>query len=123
MVKLESPLDDVFAALASPVRRQTLDALQAGARSASELAAPHAMSLVGFMKHLRVLRDAGLVSCRKEGRTVTCRLERKPLSAATRWLASREKIWNSRLDALGRHLYHGEQIEAAATKKKKAPHR
>ena len=112
MVDQETALDGIFAALASPVRRHTLDTLGAGARSASELAAPYGMSLTGFMKHLRVLHDAGLVSCRKEGRTVTCSLTRQPLDPAARWLQSRERLWNARLDALGRHLYHREQIAA-----------
>lgn len=111
MVNQEAALDGIFSALASPVRRRTLDALGGGARSASDLAAPHGMSLAGFMKHLHVLRDAGLVSCRKEGRIVTCTLARQPLSRAARWLANREATWNSRLDALGRHLYHRAQLE------------
>ena len=112
MVKQEDALDGIFGALASAVRRQTIVSLGAGARTASELAAPHDMSLGGFMKHLRVLSDAGLVSCRKQGRTVTCTLARTPLSKASRWLASREEALNLRLDALGRHLYHQEQIKA-----------
>lgn len=59
-------LDDVFAALASPARRATLDALGHGARTVSDLAAPHDMSLPGFMKHVRVLQAAGLISCAKK---------------------------------------------------------
>jgi DNA-binding transcriptional ArsR family regulator len=106
-------LDDVFAALASPARRATLDALGRGASSVSDLAAPHGMSLSGFMKHVRVLEAAGLVVCAKEGRTVTCALASQPLREAAQWLSSREKMWSARLDALGRHLYQQEQIASA----------
>ena len=102
-------LDTVFAALASPARRATLDALGGSARSVSELAAPHGMSLTGFMKHVHVLEAAGLITCVKEGRTVTCALAPEPLQAAQQWLASRERMWSARLDALGRHLQHLER--------------
>lgn len=110
MVNQQETLDGIFGALSNSVRRQTVAALGAGPRSASELAAPHHMSLAGFMKHLEVLRDAGLVSCRKRGRTVRCTLSRAPLSKASAWLASRERILNAWLDALGRQLYEREQI-------------
>lgn len=106
-------LDEVFAALANPARRATLDALGRGASSVSDLAAPHGMSLAGFMKHVRVLEAAGLIECAKEGRTVTCALAAKPLRQASDWLASRERLWSARLDALGRHLYHRDQLGRA----------
>jgi DNA-binding transcriptional ArsR family regulator len=112
MVNQQESLDGIFGALANPVRRQTIAALGAGPRSASELAAPHDMTLAGFMKHIDVLREAGLVSCRKRGRTVRCTLSRAPLSKAAAWLAGREQTLNARLDALGRHLYEREQIGA-----------
>lgn len=112
MVNQQSALDDVFGALSSAVRRQTIEDLGSGARTISELAAPHDMSLAGFMKHLRVLTDVGLVSCVKDGRTVTCTLVDAPLSQASRWLSSRERTLNDRMDALGRHLYHREQVDA-----------
>ena len=121
MVKYDEPdsavLDDVFAALASPTRRATLDALGRGARSVSDLAAPHGMSLSGFMKHVHVLEAAGLIKCAKGGRTVTCALVSRPLRQATKWLSSRERMWLARLDALGRHLYQQEQV--ASTRKRR----
>ncbi|UUZ74883.1 metalloregulator ArsR/SmtB family transcription factor [Polaromonas sp. P1(28)-13] len=60
----------MFAALADPTRRKVLHALEQGSRSVGELAEPHDMSLPGFMKHLRVLEDAGLVTRAKDGRVV-----------------------------------------------------
>ena len=110
-------LDHVFAALASPARRATLDALGRGARSVSDLAAPHGMSLTGFMKHVRVLEAAGLITCAKQGRTVTCALATEPLRQATQWLSSRERMWSLRLDALGRHRH--QQERASSTRKRR----
>jgi len=110
MVKHSSvDLDTVFAALSHAARRDTLDMLGRGARSVSELAAPHGMSLPGFMKHVHALEAAGLIACVKEGRTVTCVLAPQPLQRASQWLAARQQLWDSRLDALGRHLYHQHQ--------------
>lgn len=98
------PLDAIFAALANPARRAALDALAGGARTLSDLAAPHEMSLRGFMTHVRVLENAGLVSCVKRGRSVTCELRTEPLQELKRWLSSREQMWSARLDALDRVL-------------------
>lgn len=110
MVNQTALLDEVFSALSSAVRRRTIEELGNGERTVSELSASHAMTLGGFMKHLRILTDAGLVSCSKHGRTVTCTLTEKPLTQASRWLAGREEILNDRMDALGRHLYHRAQV-------------
>jgi DNA-binding transcriptional ArsR family regulator len=105
MVKHEQmDLDAVFAALSHAARRETLDLLGRGACSVSDLAAPHRMSLPGFMKHVRALEAAGLISCAKEGRTVTCALAANPFRRASEWMSSRERLWNARLDALAQHL-------------------
>jgi DNA-binding transcriptional ArsR family regulator len=120
MVKYEVPdeargdevLDRVFAALADPTRRRVLEQLGTGAVSVSELAAPHAMSLPGFMKHLAVLEAAGLIARSKEGRVVRCELDAVPMQEAAMWISRYERFWTERLDALGRYLYHQEQIQA-----------
>ena len=104
-------LDDVFAALADSTRRSVLESLGGGRLPVSELAAPHNMSLPGFMKHLRVLEDAGLIACSKDGRVVSCSLSAGPMKKAATWLARYEKFWNERLDALGRYLYHQEELQ------------
>src|SRR5919107_1871400 len=103
-------LDQVFRALSDATRRSVVDQLTAGPASVSDLAQPHAMSLPGFMKHLRVLEEAGLVTRAKEGRVVRCELAAEPMQEAAMWLAHYEKFWNARLDALGRFLYHDEEI-------------
>ncbi|MEJ7688289.1 MAG: helix-turn-helix transcriptional regulator [Variovorax sp.] len=105
-------LDAVFAALADPTRRAVLETLgEGGGLSVSELAQPHDMSLTGFMKHLRVLENAGLVSRTKEGRIVRCALSPQPMQEAAVWLSRYEKFWARRLDALARFLYHQEETE------------
>jgi DNA-binding transcriptional ArsR family regulator len=103
-------LDQVFWALSDGTRRGVVERLAQGPASVSELAQPHGMSLPGFMKHLTVLEDAGLVVRDKEGRTVTCALSPAALEDAAMWLAHYEKFWNHQLDALGRYLYHEEEV-------------
>jgi DNA-binding transcriptional ArsR family regulator len=103
-------LDQVFWALSDAMRRDVIARLTRGAASVSELAAPYGMSLPGFMKHLKVLEDAGLVVRAKEGRTVHCELAPAALEDAAMWLANYEQFWNARLDALGRYLYHQEEV-------------
>src|SRR5437762_8949649 len=111
MVKYsDDDLDSVFAALADPTRRAVLNTLAGGSVGVSELAAPHGMSLPGFMKHLRVLEDAGLIARTKEGRVVSCELDAEPLRAASTWMSRYEKFWTEKLDALGRYLYQQEEL-------------
>src|SRR2546430_4191831 len=106
MVKYsEDELDSVFAALSDRTRRRVLQSLAEGDRPVSELAHAHQMSLPGFLKHLRVLQDAGLIARTKEGRVVSCELSAAPMQQAAAWMAHYEKFWNDRLDALGRYLY------------------
>ncbi|HTP60471.1 MAG TPA: metalloregulator ArsR/SmtB family transcription factor [Burkholderiales bacterium] len=112
MVKCDDPiLDRVFGALADPTRRGVLDALGRGSQAVSELAAPYGMSLPGFMKHLRVLEDAGLVARSKEGRVVRCDLDAKPMQDASVWLSHYKKFWTEKLDSLARYLYQQEELQ------------
>jgi DNA-binding transcriptional ArsR family regulator len=104
-------LDAVFAALSDPTRRTVLETLGERSLSITELSGPHGMSLTGFMKHLRVLANAGLISRTKEGRIVRCELSPRPLQEAAVWLTRYEKFWTGRLDALARFLYHQEETE------------
>src|SRR5262245_64189430 len=104
-------LDTVFAALADPTRRGILESLSGGDLAVSELAAPHDMSLPGFMKHLRVLEDAGLVARAKEGRVVSCELSAQPMKNAAAWMSRYEKFWGDRLDSLARYLYQQEELQ------------
>jgi len=112
MVKYQDPrLDVVFAALADSTRRGILESLSQGELAVSELAAPHDMSLPGFMKHLRVLEDAGLIARNKEGRVVSCELSAAPMKAAAAWMSRYEKFWTEKLDSLARYLYQQEELQ------------
>ncbi|MBV8035911.1 helix-turn-helix transcriptional regulator [Roseateles sp.] len=113
--KKGAQLDLVFAALADATRRRVLEQLDAGAASVSELARPHGMSLPGFMKHLAVLEAAGLIARAKEGRIVRCELDAAPLEAAAAWVSRYERFWGEQLDALGRYLYHQEEVTPCKT--------
>ena len=104
MVKSPAVLDLVFAALSDSTRRAVLESLSEGSLPVTELAHPHDMSLPGFMKHLRVLEEAGLVKRSKEGRVVQCTLSAEPLRAAASWLSHYRVFWTERLDSLDRYL-------------------
>jgi DNA-binding transcriptional ArsR family regulator len=97
-------LDALFGALADPTRRAVLARLRQGDHSIGELARPFGMSLPGFMKHLAILEDAGLIERHKVGRVVNCRLQAGALKAALEWLERYEQFWTARLDRLGAHL-------------------
>jgi DNA-binding transcriptional ArsR family regulator len=97
-------LDAVFSALSDPTRRGILAALAGGGRPVTSLAQPFDMSLPGFMKHLRILEDAGLLEREKEGRVVNCMLAAGPMREAVEWLERYKAFWEERLDALARYL-------------------
>jgi DNA-binding transcriptional ArsR family regulator len=102
MVKYKAaPLDRTFAALADPTRRALIAQLEREqAMSVSELARPFPISLPAVMKHLDVLSDAGLITRRKVGRTVTCQLAAAPMEQAMHWLTHYQRFWSERLDRL-----------------------
>jgi len=112
MVKYsDAMLDHVFAALADRTRRGVLESLSGRSLAVSELAAPHEMSLPGFMKHLRVLEDVGLIARSKEGRVVSCELSAAPMKTAAAWMSRYEKFWTEKLDSLARYLYQQEELQ------------
>ena len=92
-----------YAALAEPHRRTILDLLRDGERSVGELVAELDLSQPGVSKHLGVLRDAGLVSARAEGRRRLYALRPEPLADVDAWLEPYRVYWGNRLDALERH--------------------
>ncbi|MFL6140487.1 MAG: ArsR/SmtB family transcription factor [Labedaea sp.] len=105
-------LDRTFAALADPTRRAILARLTEGAATVTELAAPFELSQPAISKHLKVLERAGLISRERDAQRRPCRLEARPLKAATDWLADYRSYWEEsyqRLDALLGELKAGEQ--------------
>lgn len=95
---------DVFHAVAETHRREILDALLAGEKPVGALASELALSQPQVSKHLRVLRDVGLVRCRAEGRRRLYRLEPAHLSPVRDWLAHYERALEERLDRLDVYL-------------------
>jgi DNA-binding transcriptional ArsR family regulator len=93
-----------FKVLAEPTRRRILDLLLERPRPVGELVARLAISQPGVSKHLRVLREAGLVDVRKDAQRRWYELRPAPLADLDAWLAPYRRLWTGRLDALERHL-------------------
>ena len=96
----QGALTEVFHALADPTRRAILGRLGRGPASVSALAAPFAMALPSFMKHLAVLERSGVIRSSKAGRVRTCELSPKPLAQAERWLAGQRTLWEARSERM-----------------------
>jgi DNA-binding transcriptional ArsR family regulator len=94
----------VFDVLAEPNRRQILDLLRDGERPVGELVAQLGVSQPAVSKHLRILREAGLVEVRGDAQRRLYRVRPEPLQAIDEWLAPYRQLWSERLDALERHL-------------------
>ena len=95
---------DVFEAIAEPNRRRILDLLRGGERPAGEVVEALAISQPGVSKHLKLLRDAGLVRVRAEGQRRLYSLEPRELAAVEAWLRPHVDFWRDKLDALENHL-------------------
>ncbi len=95
---------DTFAVIAEPTRRQILDQLRTSERSVGELVTTLAVSQPTMSKHLKVLRDAGLVASRTAAQQRVYRIEAGPLHALDAWLDPYRRLWTHHLDALERHL-------------------
>jgi DNA-binding transcriptional ArsR family regulator len=93
-----------YAALAEPHRRQILDLLRERERSVNDLVARLKISQPGVSKHLKVLRESGLVEVRPQGRQRWYGLRAAPLAEVDVWLEPYRRYWSGRLDALERHL-------------------
>ena len=93
-----------YSALAEPSRRHILDLLRDGERSVNELVERLQLSQPGVSKHLKALREAGLVRVRPAGKQRWYGLRAEPLREVAEWLEPYRKHWSGRLDALERHL-------------------
>lgn len=91
---------DAFNAVAEPRRRQILDVLACGERSVNELVALLGLAQPLVSKHLRVLREVGLVHVRDEGRRRMYRLDGRPLETIHDWVRNYEQWWSRRFDRL-----------------------
>jgi DNA-binding transcriptional ArsR family regulator len=93
-----------FEALAEPNRRRILDVLRTGEQPAGVLVDALAISQPGVSKHLKLLREAGLVSVRADGQRRVYRLEPRKLAEVDDWLTPYRRAWATHLDALERHM-------------------
>jgi DNA-binding transcriptional ArsR family regulator len=103
-VPLAAATPDVFKAIAEPNRREILDALMAGEKAVGAIVTDLSMSQPQVSKHLRVLSEVGLVSCRSEGRRRLYRLEPAHLRPVQEWVAKYQQAMNDRMDRLDDYL-------------------
>jgi DNA-binding transcriptional ArsR family regulator len=106
-------MDTVLQALSDPSRRTVLEALSVGPATVSELAGELAALLPiarpGVSRHLRVLREAGLVGVRKDAQFRVYSLRPEPLAEVDRWLTPYRSLWESRLNALHTEIARGQR--------------
>lgn len=95
--------------LAEPTRRRILDQLRDRPQTVGELVATLSVSQPSVSKHLRVLRDAGVVGARKDAQRRVYELRPEALAEVLAWVEPYRRLWAGRLDALERHLDAKEQ--------------
>lgn len=95
---------EVFTALADPIRRDILALLRRGEQPAGTLVETLDLPQPNVSKHLKALREAGLVTIRIDGPRRLYSLDPRPLAELDDWLAPYREFWANRLDALGDHL-------------------
>jgi DNA-binding transcriptional ArsR family regulator len=98
-----STTDQVFAVLANPTRRDVLDLLREGPRPVLDIAARFDMARPSVSEHLKVLRDAGLVTEARHGRQRIYSVRSEPLVDMARWLTPYEQFWRASLN--NRHSF------------------
>jgi DNA-binding transcriptional ArsR family regulator len=96
--------EDVFRAIADPTRRAILDRLRAGPAAVNSLADDFSQSRPAISKHLRVLRQAKLVTATESGRERLYTLQPAPLQRVAGWIEGYRLFWQASLTALKRHL-------------------
>jgi DNA-binding transcriptional ArsR family regulator len=102
-------MEAVLRALADESRRTLLEALTGGPAAAGELAALLPIARPGVSRHLRVLREAGLVEVRQEAQRRVYGLRPEPLAELDRWLVPYRVLWEQRLDALHSEVARGKR--------------
>ncbi|MFI4935932.1 MAG: ArsR/SmtB family transcription factor [Caulobacterales bacterium] len=95
---------NVYEALAEPHRRRIIELVGEGERTAGDIVSALAISQPGVSKHLKVLREAGLVRVRKDAQRRLYRLAPERLAELDAWLAPYRRFWSGKLDALTDHL-------------------
>lgn len=120
---------DPFAVLAAPSRRDILAELARSARSVNELADALRVAQPAVSKHLKVLREAGFVSCTGSAQQRIYQLEPAPFREVDAWLATYRRFWTRHLDALERFLddketdHEAERLPARSSRPGRRPRR
>jgi DNA-binding transcriptional ArsR family regulator len=104
---------EALAALADPTRRELVALLAEGEQAAGHLAGRFAVSRPAISRHLRVLREAGLVRARTEGRRRVYALDPRPLRELDDWLQPYRDLWAQRLDALDTEIARGRRARGS----------
>jgi DNA-binding transcriptional ArsR family regulator len=107
-----------LAAIADPTRRRIVELLAQRERTAGELVDEFEMSAPAISQHLKVLREAGLVTVRAEGQSRVQQLKPDGLDELGEWLEKTRNVWSRRLDALERELRAEDEANARKAKKK-----
>lgn len=103
-IRPSAKMPSTWTALADPHRREALALLRERPRDVGELVQKLGLSQPGTSKHLRVLREAGLVKASVEAQRRVYSIKPQPLAELDAWLAPYRRLWEDRLDALERHL-------------------
>lgn len=104
MVEYAFPLDDIFAALADPTRRDILQRVAENELTVNEVAEPYDMSTQAISKHLKILEKARLILKRKQGKERLVSVNAQGLADAEEYLQQYKELWERRLDSLGDYL-------------------
>jgi DNA-binding transcriptional ArsR family regulator len=97
-------LDDTYASLSHPIRREMVEILSDAPQRVTEVAAPFDISLAAASKHIRMLERAGLLERHISGRDHVLSLRAEPLEAAADWIDPYRRFWESKLDRLDEHF-------------------
>jgi DNA-binding transcriptional ArsR family regulator len=108
-------MDAVFQALSDPSRRRVLEALRRGPATAGDLAALLPIARPGVSRHLRVLREAGLVGVHQEAQFRVYELRPEPLADVDAWLGGYRTLWERRLSALHTEIARGKKRRRSTT--------
>ncbi len=109
---------DAFEALADPTRRQIVAMLAAGERNAGDIAGQFDMAAPSVSRHLKVLRESGLIGFRQEATSRIYRLNAAPLDEAQQWMRAQIDLCRERFDRLGAHLDRMKEQEKRQGKKR-----
>ena len=95
---------DVFQAIADPVRREIIEILAEETLTVNTVAERFDISRPAISKHLKILKECGIIEIKKEGRERFCQIQPRNLFPAFMWLEQYQKLWEDRLDSFEKYL-------------------